>query len=187
MRKVLVLMGVALLATSASAQLVPSKAKGIKGEFVTAYQQCTSPSTTTNGTAIPACTAVISNNACYFGSKGAGKFGATVSKTDVKVGASLGGLAGTCEGVTLTAVTKARATSNNCVAPGICTTIDLPGFPTGTCVVALGKCSIKTTVEGFTGLDVFPDGTVSNVEIQGVEIWQGSTPTFAMGIKIGPL
>jgi hypothetical protein len=187
MRKVLVLMGVALLATSASAQPVaPSKAKGLKGEFVTSYQQCTSPTTQTNGTALQACTAAISNPTCVFGSKGAGKFGATVSKTDVKVGASLGGL--TCpDGTVLTAVTKARATSNNCVAPGNCTTVDLPGFPTGTCTVSLGKCSIKTTVETFLPIDVFPDGTVSNIEIQGVEIWQGTTPTFSMGIKVGPL
>ena len=85
------------------------------------------------------------------------------------------------------AVAKARATSDNCVAPGDCTTIDLPGFPTATCTVVAGKCAIKNTVETFTGLDVFPDGKIANVEIQGVEIWDGATPTFTMGLKIGPL
>jgi hypothetical protein len=191
MRKVVLgFVGVALIASSAMAQSfnVPSKAKGLKGELVKAFDACTAPTTFTNPpVALPACSVVTPDTTCNFGSKGAGKFSTGVSKTDVKIGATLSGLQG-CDGAVLTAGANARVTTTDCQVGDSCTVVDLIGFPVGSCTVTAGKCSIKTTVEGAIGLgtDVFKDGQVVSIEILGVDVLRAGLRTFSSGLKIGP-
>lgn len=183
------LMGVALSATLASAIVPPAKAKSIKGELVTAYDPCfiNPQSETTNPPVVlAACPATEQDSTCQFGSKGAGKYGAGVSKTDVKLSASLGGLVG-CDGSTLTAVSDAVVTTTDCTVSGTCTAI-IDDFPVGSCVVALGKCSIKTTVETFLnlGTQVFKDGQTVTLELGATCVKRGAITSFCGGIRIGP-
>jgi len=183
------LLAVTLATTTASAVTIlpPSKAKGVKGEFVTAYNSCLVPSQTTNPpVTLPACTAVQSDTTCTWGSKGAGKYGASVSKTDIKVSASLSGLA-CADSTLLTATSDADVTTTDCTVDPACTaTID--NFPIGACIVALGKCSIKTTVETFIGLgtNVFKEGQVLNIALGETAIFRGGTKTFVGGVRVGP-
>src|SRR2546425_1818632 len=81
----------------------PSKAAGIKGVLVTAYNVCTSPNDTTTGALpLPAChPAVRSDPNCSFDVKGKGQFSAKVKAPDITVAAKLQGLAADCEGKTL--------------------------------------------------------------------------------------
>lgn len=183
--------GMCLLATPVQAQSfnVPSKAKTLKGELVKAFDACTAPTDSTNPpVALPACSVVTTDPTCNFGSKGSGKFSAAVSKTDVKISASLAGLDAGCEAETLTAGANARVTTTDCLSGGDCTVVDLIGFPVGSCVVAGGKCKIKTTVEGAIGLgtNVFKEGEVVSIEILGVDVLRAGTRTFSTGLKIGP-
>ncbi|MCW5893912.1 MAG: hypothetical protein KIT14_25695 [bacterium] len=190
MKKLLVVAGALLIAGPAFAQSfnVPAKAKGLKGELVKAFDDCTSPTTFTNPpVALPACSVVTPDPMCNFGSKGAGKFSAGVSKTDIKVGATLSGLTG-CDGETLTIGANSRVTTTDCQSGGDCTVVDLVGFPIGSCVVTAGKCSVKTTVEGAIGLgtNVFKEGQVVSIEILGADVLRAGLRTFSMGLRIGP-
>ncbi|MCW5893115.1 MAG: hypothetical protein KIT14_21580 [bacterium] len=183
--------GLGLLAAPLHAQSfnVPSKAKTLKGELVKAFDACTTPTDSTNPpVALPACSVSTPDTVCNFGSKGSGKFSTAVSKTDVKVSATLGGLDAGCEGQTLTAGANARVTTTDCQSGDDCTVVDLVGFPVGDCVVAKGKCKIKTTVEGAIGLgtNVFKDGEVVSIEILGVDVLRAGMRTFSSGLRIGP-
>lgn len=194
MRKVVTaILGVVLVAGVASAQSfnVPSKAKGLKGEMVKAFDQCTTgtigPNSSNPPIVLPGCTAVVSDPGCGFGSKGAGKFSTGVSKTDIKVGVGLSGLDSGCEGETLFATADARVTTTDSTS-GASTLSDLQGFPVGSCTVVGGKCSVKTTVETFLGVgtEVFKDGQVVSIEIYGVDMRRGGLRTFTNGLRIGP-
>jgi hypothetical protein len=190
MKKLLVVAGALLIASSAFAQSfnVPSKAKGLKGELVKAFDACTAPTDFTNPpVALPACPVSVPDPVCNFSSKGAGKFSAGVSKTDIKIGATLTGLSG-CDGELLTIGANSRVTTTDCQVGDSCTVVDLIGFPIGSCSVAAGKCSVKTTVEGAIGLgtDVFKEGQVVTIEILGADVLRAGLRTFSMGLKIGP-
>ncbi len=192
MRKVILGFAVvALTASSAMALLttgdVPSKAKGLKGEFVTGYEPCSTPNQSSfPPIVLPGCTPVRSDSVCEFGSKGAGKFGATVSKTDVKLSASFSGLSCTA-GTILTVGTTTNVTTEDCTA-GDCTLIVPANFPIGTCTVdTKGGCKISGTVEGFLGnTTVFKDGKIVNIEIQAINVLRGANRPFAAGVRIGP-
>ncbi len=183
--------GIALCASSAMALLVtgdvPSKAKGIKGEFVTGYEPCSTPTQSSNPPIVlPGCSPVRSDTVCEFGSKGTGKFGASVSKTDVKISASLKGLS-CAAGTVLTMGTTTNVTTEDCTA-GDCTLIVPANFPIGTCTVdTKGGCSVKGTVEGFLGdTTVFKDGKIVNIEIQAINVLRGAARPFSAGVRIGP-
>ncbi len=130
------------------AHITPDKAKAIKAELTQGYLQCTAPDTTTAG-GLPACAEQEEiDPACVFAG-GDGKLSATISKSDIKVAASLKGLA--CEGQTLAAYFNIRTTSDDCpTAGGHCTAEDQE-ITVGSCVVTDGKCKIKVTVpSGYT-------------------------------------
>jgi hypothetical protein len=193
MRKVVTaILGVVLVAGSAMGQSfnVPSKAKGLKGEMVKAFDQCTTPTPANSSNppvVLPGCSAVVSDPVCLFGSKGAGKFSTGVSKTDIKVGVTLSGLSAGCEGEALSATADARVTTTDS-STGASTLTDLSGFPVGSCTVVGGKCSVKTTVETFLGVgtNVFKDGQVVSIEIFAVDMRRGGLRTFTNGLRIGP-
>jgi hypothetical protein len=191
MRRIVIgLLGVAVTASMASAVVVvPAKAKGIKGEIVTAYTPCngTENQLTNPPVQLPACPAAPQDAVCQFGSKGAGKYGATTSKTDVKISASLAGLNAGCEGATLTAVSDTLVTTDDCTVDPECTAI-VDDFAVGGCTVALGKCAIKTTVETFVGVgtQIFKEGKTINLELGPTCYKRGAITTFCGGIRVGP-
>jgi len=177
------------------AQLIvnaPVKASDLKGQLVNAYDDCLTPSTSTNPPVpLPACTATLSDTQCSFTNKGKGAFATKVKKGDIEVKAKLSGLNGACAGQTLTFTSDAVVTTSDCVAAGDCTTTPIVGFPVGTCLVAasgtVSKCSAKTTVEGFLGLgEVFKAGERYSIEISGVNVVNGANRAHTMGLIIHP-
>jgi hypothetical protein len=181
-----------VVGTSANAQLVPFKANLAQGNYVTYYKPCTSPPgglTTAPPVALPACTPVIGDAGCGWGAKGQGKYKTGVKNSDVTVQAGLSGLGAGCEGKTLSALSDATVTSNDCVGGPTCT-LSLSGFPLGlSCTVTLGKCSIKGSVEGGLGLgsNVFKAGKTYSIQLGSNYLQRSdnpSAPTFVSGLKI---
>ena len=168
----------------------PFKAKGVKGEFVTAYAPCVAPSLTTNPPlALPACPLVRRNPTCGFGPKGKGKYSVKLFGTDLKVGASLSGVAGCIPNPPqdLRLVMSYRFTTTDCTG-GDCSS-GISELPIGTCTLVDGKCVIKTTVEtAFGATDLFKDGNTYNLELGEVCVVEGATgqTAFCGGIVIGP-
>jgi hypothetical protein len=176
---------VTILAASAAAQVAtPLKAKGIKGEFVTAYQPCETPSMTAESPlAYPACPLVRNDPICGFGPTGKGKYALKVSGSDLKISASLSGLEG-C-GPSLILVADLRITLTDCTGPD-CTIVPLEDFPLGPCTVSDGKCKIATTFEDFLLVeDIFSDGETYNIEFGEVCFEAGGFKPFCGGIVIG--
>jgi len=195
MKKIMIAaLGVAVTAGMASAAVnAPLKAKTTKGEFVTAYNDCNSPTndSTNSPLVLPGCgPAALSNSACTFGSKGSGKYAAAVSKTDIKVSGVLAGLI--CpDGTVLDFLADAKVTTTDCQINPDCTLLYLSDFPTGSGTVNLGKASVKTTTETAIGLgtQVFKEGEVIEIDLGSIDVL-ANTPTpgkaFASGIKVGP-
>lgn len=195
MKKIMIAaLGVAFVGGTASAQIVtgePLKAKVFAGEFVAAYAECATTAVDDSSNAplaLPACgPAALVTPGCTFGSKGSGKFKAAVSKTDIKVTGSLGGLV--CpDGTVLTTRADARTTTSDCQTNADCTLLDLDGFPTGSTTVLAGKAKFKTTTETAIGLgtQVFKEGESVQIDLGDVEILAGTTRAFASGLKVGP-
>jgi hypothetical protein len=156
------------------AHITPDKAKSIKAELTQGYLQCTAPDTVTTG-GLPACAEQEEiDPACVFAG-GDGKLSATINKSDIKVAASLKGIA--CEGETLAAYFTIRTTSDDCpTAGGHCTAQDQE-LTVGSCVVTKGKCTIKATVSsGYT------PGAGAASQILGCGISRGGLKTFSCGI-----
>jgi hypothetical protein len=177
-----------LVGASAFAVDLPSKAKQLKGAFVTAYDACSAPTTFMNQPfALTACTPVRTNPLCGFGPSGTGKYSAKVNGSDVAVNASWTGLDIGCEGTTLYLVTDLRVTTSDC-AGGDCTMIDLSPFNLGQCTVSLGRCTIKSTLESFIGYgpEVFKAGQTYSVEMGNICAYSliGSANAFCSGVKI---
>jgi hypothetical protein len=163
-----------LAGRAAWAHITPDKAKSIKAELTQGYLECTAPDTTTSA-GLPACAEQAEiDPACIFAG-GSGKLSATISKSDVKVSASLKGL--DCEGQTLQAYFDIRTTSDDCpTAGGHCTAQDAE-LVAGSCVVTDGKCKIKATVpSGYTA------GAGAASQILGCGVERGSLKTFSCGI-----
>lgn len=136
-------------ATALATHNEPQKAKLLKGNFVTAYEECTVPNTITDSFGLPACVpAVRSDPICGFGPKGQGKAIAKVTKTgDIAIKMKLKGLDAGCIGETLTLHASLRVTSDDCGGAS-CSVVTLNNFgPLASCVVdPKGKCQIKTTI-----------------------------------------
>ena len=167
----------------------PIKGASLKGVFLTAYAPCVATNDTlTSSAPLGAChPAVRSNPACGFGAKGTGKFSASVKPPDIALAVSLSGLDAGCEGKTLGLAVELRGlTTDGCQSgdPGGCTVPDLV-FPVfgATCVVAAGKCSIKTTVN--TGLPgTLVNGNHAGITVGTIDIVEGATPTFRGGVLV---
>ena len=174
----------------------PSKAGQQKGEFITAYQECSSPSaTTSNG--FPACSpAVRSDPSCGFGSKGKGKYLAlslpkgpdgiagTSDDGDVKFQAGLIGLDSGCTGKTLVFATTVVATTDDCSGSS-CTVITLTDFVLAPCTVdSVGKCTVApTTVNTQLPGTILP-GKHLGIAVKGVDMLDGSAVAFQGGILV---
>jgi len=193
MKKIMIAaLGVAFVAGAASAQVnPPAKAKTLKGEFVTSYNECATTAINDSSNAplqLPACgPAVLTTPGCKFGSKGSGKFAAAVSKTDIKVSGKLADLI--CPDNTVLAfVADARTTTTDCQTAPDCTLADLTDFPTGSATVLAGKASVKTTTETAIGLgtQVFKEGETVEIGLGNIEVLAGTTKVFISGVKVGP-
>ena len=184
--------GIGLAASSAFAgHNEPKKAASIKGELLTAYEACTAPNDTINGSALalPAChPAVRSDPTCGFvAGIGSGKFSAKAKAGDIFLTASLSGLDAACNGETLQVTADLRVTGDNCVSadPDGCTVSELTNFPVPgvTCVVAAGKCTIKTSVNtALPGL--LASGTHRGIGLGAISLSHGAARAFQGGLLI---
>jgi len=180
-----VMVGLTLVASAATAaHNEPAKAKGIKGAFVTAHQPCVVPDSFTSSF-IPACPPAIQGNSCNFTAKGSGKFSVSVSgkgaTRDVKIRAKLAGVSG-CDGETLNLVADMRTTADDCGGVS-CTTIDVLGFPVGSCTVAAGECAIKTTLNTLDP-GMVQAGKNTAFTILGIRVTHGANTAFESGILV---
>jgi hypothetical protein len=184
-----------LIATQAAAiPILPAKAKTAKGEFVTAYVECVTNGTSTNGPfATAACApALVENPSCGFGPKGRGRWSLTVKGTDVQAKATITGLDAGCEGETLDLRIGLRITTDDSPG-GDVTAKDRDVFPVtfGSCTVTAGACKLSSSFETTLGAgpDGFKDGKVYGVEILNVDMWHVvgavSIRTLASGLRIG--
>ena len=164
------LAGVTLLVGASQAQRSdPAKAKKYQATLVTAYAPCAAPNDTTAGSVpLPACHPAVPGDAvCKIDPKGGGKVSAKSDPAgDVAIKLKLKGILG-CDGDTLQAAAGVQVTTQNCASadPGGCTTITLsiPVSGPGNCVVAKGKCQIKSTVNTELGAGTLAAG--DNVSI----------------------
>jgi hypothetical protein len=170
----------------------PVKAKSMKGEFVTAHAPCAAPTTVMSPSilAVPACAPVPADPYCRFGPGGSGKFGLTVTGTDIRTKVSMVGLS--CPVfIVLHLVATLRVTTGDC-ATGECTSVTLPDFALGYCAVdATGKCRTASTVETYVGQGsgLFPEGPITSVEIETVSLVDndnGAVHAFTAGLRLGP-
>ena len=149
----------------------PARAKTFKGSFVTAYEPCTDPDTTT-ADGLPACTAVRSNPDCGFGPRGSGTFNAVARADVVGVAITLYGLETGCENHTLQALVDLSFTGDACVNGEPCTTATGPRTLTAGCQVIAGKCRMKADVFlvplGLAGAGV----TVLDLRIMDIDTQQ---------------
>ncbi|HEY3095867.1 MAG TPA: hypothetical protein VGK05_03430 [Acidimicrobiia bacterium] len=181
---------VGLVASSAFAMHnEPSKAAGLKGVLVTAYNACTSPNDTTTGALpLPAChPAVRSDPNCSFDVKGKGQFSAKVKAPDVLVAAKLQGLAANCEGKTLQLAATVRTTTDGCTSGDAngCTVQENPfttdfAIPGATCTVTGGKCAIKSSVNSAAA--ILTGGNHTGLQIFAITILDGSAKAFQSGL-----
>ncbi len=174
----------------------PQKAVQLKGEFLTAYEECTAPNAvTSNG--FPACQSPVrSDPTCGFGSKGKGKFLVrylafgpdhllgTSDDGDLTLQADLADLDSGCQGVTLTMALSLRSTLDDCDEQA-CSIIDMPNFSVATCTVdGFGKCKIRTTLNFAGGAGYCLPGKRTNIGIFEVSMMNGYSPTFRSGVLI---
>ena len=189
------LVGLLLIASqSAAAPLVPSKAKTMKGEFVTAYLECVTSNSSTNAPFTTAACAppLTENPSCGYGAKGRGRWTLTVKGTDVQARATITGLDAGCEGETLDLRVGLRITTDDS-ASGDVTAKDRDVLPVtfGSCTVTGGVCKLTSTFETTLGSpDALKTGHVFGVEILSVVLWRVagaiSLRTLASGLRVGP-
>jgi hypothetical protein len=184
MKKIAVLVaGVCLTATTVlAADGEPMKAGGYKSDMVRPYADCTMPSEVTLGALpFPSCPATTPNPICQFGAKGKATVQAK-AKTDVALQAQLSGLEN-CDGATLKIAADISAATNNCSVSSRCHTIKVSGFQIGSCVVAKGKCKIKTTVNTEIA-GAITTGKNTSIEIDRVGITTGTVNVAVSGVLI---
>src|SRR5262245_55519062 len=185
----------------------PKKAKTYKVELLTAYNDCTGGSFSTDppGLILPACSAVRSDPTCGFfidpvaGPKGSGKCSAKLvdanddgTPDDIESKCSLAKLTDGCDNEVLTLVANTNATSNDCsAAPGSSCSVGqatvLPDFAIGTCLVDSkgNKCKMgPVRVNSFAGTTVLEAGKNLGLEILNTKVKRGGLVSFRPGILI---
>jgi hypothetical protein len=134
---------------------------------------------------ITACLGAIQSDSCGFTAKGMGRYSLAAlgkgAKSDVAVSAQLSGVAN-CDGATLHLVADFRSTADDCNGVS-CTTVDVTGFPLGSCTVARGKCSIKTTLNTLAAATVL-GGEKTAFTILGIRVVHGATTAFEGGLLV---
>jgi len=164
-------------AARCDAHSFPANAKSLKSSLVQAYPPCTVPDTATSG-GRPACLATVEVDPdCVFGSKGAGTLNATISKTSVKLKATLKGLDFSCEGKTLSPSLTVRTTTDDC-PDDHCTVSDYE-LTGGSCTVKKGKCSVTTSIP--TG---YPAGAGSEMTVLTCGVNDGNRTAFTCGVMV---
>ncbi len=182
--------GVAAVTPALANHNHPAKANKFLILFVQAYNQCTSPTTTHNAPlAFPACTPVQSGS-LVFGVKGSAQAKGVVKLNSLKQASDVqliakasdirsGSTSGPLFTGNLTTAGIIRSTDHNCTTPGECTLIDVPfpvNFP-----CTNGKCLAKTTANTVLAGAV-AGGKQSNVELQQLQIFNGSELEFSGGL-----
>jgi len=193
------MLAIAVLVTPALAG-DPKKAKGFKGSFTTAFNQCTAPTGTTHaaplafpGCAPPVRTSVGNANDNEFNQgNGSASFGITVTGTpDVKLKLKASAIDnnGSPAGNTAQSFSTIRITDNNCAPTSPCTVVDLPFAVTFT--YAAGAASVSTSANAVIPGSVV-GGKAANTQIPNVVLTDGDTVSasspcctaFAQGIFV---
>lgn len=189
----------ALLATGVPAlatHVTPYKAVQLKGEFLTAYEPCDSPNTSTSNV-FPGCMPPVrSDSTCGFSSRGKGKFlmrylptgpdrlVGTSDDGDILLQADVVGLEPACQGVTLVMSASMRVTLDDCGGVA-CSVMELPDYLLAACTVdSVGRCQIKTTVNGAARSQLCLNGRRTNVAIRDVSLFHGVVRTLTAGVLI---
>ncbi len=174
----------------------PKRAKTIKTPLVTAYRPCTAPNTHTIGVpSFEACVPALRvDDLCGFTDEvylsGQGKAaGQAKPNGDFQVTVVARGLNPGCEGRTMCATVKVRATTHRC-SEGACTTKDIEligASPSACCKVMSGNCSVQTTINSEIVGTLAP-GDRTGVEIYGIGLRRTdgqdlpATSTFVSGV-----
>ena len=178
---------VALAGFGLAQVVTPLKAKAMKGELVTAYEPCTAPNTFNPSSIFTlACTPPVrSNPTCGFGPNGKGKYSIKLFGSDLKVTASLTGLAGCLPNGSfhdLALAANFRITTTACAAD--CTTANAAVF-VGGCELVDGKCTIKSTLETTHLANALLDGETYNIELGDICVHETiNGKAFCNGIKV---
>ncbi len=181
-----------LLARRAGAQHdEPKRAKSVKAALITAYDPCTSPNTTTQGStiAIPACSPPVrSDSECgfqgpFFKSGYAKASGVTTPVGDFRLSFVAKNLNPGCEGRKLCALAAVRVTTDRCELKPC--TFDLPQWyvdsVTGCCVVAGGECRVSTSINSEM-LGTLLQGEKTGIEILGCGLKRIDGPNTPSGL-----
>ena len=184
--------GLALATPGWAIPNAPKKAKVIKVDMVSAYNQCTAPTITHKPSlALPACTPIQTTtnnptNVLEFGPKGSLSFAITAVKGDVKLNGKGTDILNNGLPFTGTVSVSAiiRTTDNGCSAPSYttpCTIVDFP-FPVSL-VCSAGKCKTKTTANGEVPGAVTA-GDQGSIEINQIVVYD---PDFDVAFRMGVL
>jgi hypothetical protein len=164
-------------AVTCDAHSFPATAKSMTASLVQAYPQCTTPDTATSA-GRPACLDTSEEDpGCLFGSRGIGTLKATITKTNVKLTATLKGLDISCESKTLMPALTVRTTTDDCPQEH-CTVADYD-LTGGLCVVRHGKCSITTSIP-----TLYPTGAGSEMTVLACGVKEGDRTAFTCGIMV---
>lgn len=196
-RGALSLLGLAsmMLATGSGhgAHNEPQKAAKLKGDLVTAYEECVSPNLQPSEgypvrPAMACAPPVRSDPQCGFGPKGAGKFAFALIDRGLRVTVTLAGLDAGCEGQRLRLRVTARATTQACAGGVDCTIRDDDSsglFPARPCLVVQGKCKMG----GEMNFDQLPSSSIQlparDIRIERA-VNQGFMRTFEAGVLLPP-
>lgn len=162
----------------------PGRGKSVKAAFVTSYEPCTAPNTsTTGGFSVLACAPPVRTDpVCGFGALdgmvGVGKAKGVVHDGDVDLFATLSRLGLGCEGRRLCGVIQVRVTTDRC-PEGSCTTADLTltnETATACCLVNQGNCRIRTTINTEI-FDALRDGQRAGIQLLGCGLRRVDGPT----------
>ncbi len=164
----------------------PIKAGKAQGTLINAVGACTTPSeVTANAIPLPACPAVDSSGGlCDFGPRGRGKV-SSKAKDDVAISLVVSGLVNCPDGTVLQVASNPRITTNSCSASARCTVVELIDFPIpgATCVVAKGRCKLKTTINTSAPGTLVP-GENNALGLGRITLLAGSLPVAMTGLLV---
>lgn len=192
---ILLVLELTVAAAALAGHTEPARANRMQFELVNGFIECdgSNVNTATQSNGTPACApASPASGLCAFAPQGSGKL--TISKTgtatqgnqDLKISVAAKGL--DCEGGQLRVRLSFRLTTDDC-PEGSCTTVDVHDFDLNGafCLVADGKCKIKTTLNTVAPGFIATNGKNAGIVILGCGLKEFAFPIFPADLQCGLL
>jgi len=185
----------AAVSTTLAALNPPAKAKKLRVDLVRAYAECLTPNTQHNPPlTITACSPAVATSLLKLGPKGGGFVQVTVGKgPDIKLKLKVKDVRDAATdalyGSTVYVAAGIRLTSNDCMAPGDCTQIDLPpGTPNIvpiTCIAGVCKGSATLNLTFPFTPPLISSGKSGNAHVTEIQVQDSlGTPFLVPGVYI---